>query len=54
MPAHENTSTGRRFLISIGVTFAILIAAVTGDYWTGSLALLSDAATSLGTPSPLA
>lgn len=44
MPAHENTNTGRRFLISIGVTFAILIAEVIGGFWTGSLALLSDAA----------
>ncbi len=44
MQAHENTNTGKRFLISIGVTFAILIAEVIGGYWTGSLALLSDAA----------
>jgi len=44
MPPHENTSTGRRFLISIGITFAILIAEVIGGLWTGSLALLSDAA----------
>ncbi|WP_423226350.1 cation diffusion facilitator family transporter [Candidatus Amarolinea aalborgensis] len=43
MPAHENTNIGRRFLISIGVTLAILIAEVIGGYWTGSLALLSDA-----------
>jgi len=44
MQAHENTNTGTRFLISIGVTFGILIAEVIGGYWTGSLALLSDAA----------
>jgi cobalt-zinc-cadmium efflux system protein len=44
MQAHENTKTGKRFLISIGVTFAILIAEVIGGFWTGSLALLSDAA----------
>lgn len=44
MPAHENSNTGRRFLISIGVTLAILIAEVIGGLWTGSLALLSDAA----------
>ncbi|MGB9522029.1 MAG: cation diffusion facilitator family transporter, partial [Anaerolineales bacterium] len=31
-------------MISIGVTLAILIAEVIGGYWTGSLALLSDAA----------
>jgi len=44
MQAHENNNTGNRFLLSIGVTFAILIAEVIGGYWTGSLALLSDAA----------
>ncbi|MGB9591563.1 MAG: cation diffusion facilitator family transporter [Candidatus Kryptoniota bacterium] len=44
MQAHENKQIGTRFLISIGVTFAILIAEVVGGYWTGSLALLSDAA----------
>jgi cobalt-zinc-cadmium efflux system protein len=44
MQAHENSNTGKRFLLSIGVTFAILIVEVIGGYWTGSLALLSDAA----------
>jgi len=44
MQAHENSNTGKRFLLSIGVTFAILIAEVIGGYWTGSLSLLSDAA----------
>lgn len=44
MQAHENSKTGKRFLLSIGVTFAILIAEVIGGYWTGSLSLLSDAA----------
>ncbi len=44
MPAHEDNQIGTRFLISIGVTFIILIAEVLGGYWTGSLALLSDAA----------
>lgn len=44
MLAHESTGIGKRFLISIGVTFAILIAEVIGGFWTGSLALLSDAA----------
>ncbi len=44
MPVHENTSIGRRFLISIGVTIAILAVEIIGGYWTGSLALLSDAA----------
>ncbi len=44
MPAHEDSTIGRRFLISIGVTIAILIVEIIGGYWTGSLALLSDAA----------
>ena len=44
MQAHENSNTGNRFLLSIGITFAILIAEIIGGYWTGSLALLSDAA----------
>ncbi|HNT75175.1 MAG TPA: cation diffusion facilitator family transporter [Anaerolineae bacterium] len=44
MKPHENTQTGRRFLLSIGLTCAVLIAEVIGGYWTGSLALLSDAA----------
>lgn len=44
MQAHENSKTGKRFLLSIGVTFTILIAEVIGGYWTGSLSLLSDAA----------
>jgi cobalt-zinc-cadmium efflux system protein len=44
MPSHDDTTLGRRFLISIGITFAILIAEVAGGLWTGSLALLSDAA----------
>ncbi len=44
MQAHENSNIGKRFLLSIGVTFAILVAEIIGGYWTGSLALLSDAA----------
>ena len=44
MRPHETDAMGRRFLISIGLTFAILIAEVAGGFWTGSLALLSDAA----------
>lgn len=44
MQTHENSNTGKRFLLSIGITFAILIAEVIGGYWTSSLALLSDAA----------
>jgi cobalt-zinc-cadmium efflux system protein len=44
MPSHETTLLGKRFLLSIGITLAILLAEVIGGYWTGSLALLSDAA----------
>ena len=44
MLAHENINTGKRFLLSIGLTLAILIAEVAGGIWTGSLALLSDSA----------
>lgn len=44
MQAHENNNIGKRFLLSITLTFAILVAEVIGGYWTGSLALLSDAA----------
>jgi len=44
MLPHNNTNTGNRFLLSIGLTFAILIAEAAGGFWTGSLALLSDAA----------
>ena len=44
MRPHETDAMGRRFLISIGVTFAILIAEIAGGLWTGSLALLSDSA----------
>jgi len=44
MHHHEDTNTGSRFLLSIGLTLAILIAEVAGGLWTGSLALLSDSA----------
>jgi len=44
MPAHDTALMGKRFLISIGITLAILLAEVLGGFWTGSLALLSDAA----------
>ena len=44
MPSHETTLLGRRFLISIGITLVILLGEVIGGLWTGSLALLSDAA----------
>ena len=44
MPSHENTTIGKRFLISMGLTAMILLAEVAGGLYTGSLALLSDAA----------
>ena len=44
MPPHENSAIGKRFLLSIGLTALILVAEVMGGLWTGSLALLSDAA----------
>ena len=44
MHHHENINIGKRFLLSIGLTLAILIAEFGGGLWTGSLALLSDSA----------
>jgi len=44
MISHPSESIERRFLISIALTGFILIAEVIGGWWTGSLALLSDAA----------
>ncbi|MBT7781567.1 MAG: cation transporter [Anaerolineae bacterium] len=44
MQPHPDTGIEKRFLISIFVTLLILLAEVIGGYWTGSLALLSDAA----------
>ncbi len=44
MISHQSRSIERRFLITIGLTGFILIAEVIGAWWTGSLALLSDAA----------
>jgi len=44
MKPHQSQSTERRFLISLALTGFILIAEVIGAWWTGSLALLSDAA----------
>jgi cobalt-zinc-cadmium efflux system protein len=44
MIAHPSKSTERRFLISLILTGFILIVEVAGGWWTGSLALLSDAA----------
>lgn len=39
-----HTSAERRFLLSLGLTSLILVVEVAGGVWTGSLALLSDAA----------
>jgi len=41
---HPNKAIENRFILSMLLTFAILIAEVIGGFWTGSLALLSDAA----------
>ncbi len=44
MPQHKNQTIEKRFLISLTLTALILAAEVIGGLWTGSLALLSDAA----------
>jgi cobalt-zinc-cadmium efflux system protein len=44
MHTHINTGVEKRFVISIILTILILVAEVIGGIWTGSLALLSDAA----------
>lgn len=44
MNPHPNKTLENKFVISMVFTFAILIAEVVGGFWTGSLALLSDAA----------
>ena len=44
MNPHPNKAIENRFVLSMLLTFAILIAEVVGGFWTGSLALLSDAA----------
>jgi cobalt-zinc-cadmium efflux system protein len=44
MHTHINTGVEKRFIISIVLTVLILVAEVIGGIWTGSLALLSDAA----------
>lgn len=44
MNPHPNKALENRFVLSMLLTAAILIAEVIGGYWTGSLALLSDAA----------
>lgn len=44
MPPHADTGIQKRFILSIGLTTGILILELVGGWWTGSLALLSDAA----------
>jgi cobalt-zinc-cadmium efflux system protein len=44
MRQHQNQAIEKRFLISLALTAMILVAEVLGGLWTGSLALLSDAA----------
>jgi len=44
MKPHPNSGVEKRFLISITLTALILVAEIIGGLWTGSLALLSDAA----------
>jgi cobalt-zinc-cadmium efflux system protein len=44
MHTHINNGVEKRFVISIVLTVMILVAEVIGGFWTGSLALLSDAA----------
>ena len=44
MHPHTHTGVERRFLLSIGLTLVIFAAELIGGLWTGSLALLSDAA----------
>lgn len=44
MPPHPNQTLERRFILSLVLTGLVLVAEVLGGFWTGSLALLSDAA----------
>jgi cobalt-zinc-cadmium efflux system protein len=44
MQNHVNNGLEKRFVISITLTILILVAELFGGIWTGSLALLSDAA----------
>lgn len=44
MQPHQNRGVERRFILSMSLTALILVAEVIGGLWTGSLALLSDAA----------
>ncbi len=44
MNPHPDKAIENRFIISMILTAAILVAEIIGGFWTGSLALLSDAA----------
>ena len=44
MNPHPNKTIENSFIISMILTAVILVAEIVGSYWTGSLALLSDAA----------
>ncbi len=44
MPSHKNLNIEKRFILSFIVTALILAGEVAGGIFTGSLALLSDAA----------
>jgi cobalt-zinc-cadmium efflux system protein len=44
MNPHPSKSLENKFVLSMILTAAILIVEVIGGFWTGSLALLSDAA----------
>ncbi len=44
MHTHTNSGASRRLILSLALTSLVLVAEVVGGIWTGSLALLSDAA----------
>lgn len=44
MNPYPNKALENKFVLSMLLTAAILVAEVIGGFWTGSLALLSDAA----------
>lgn len=44
MKSHETKIVERRFLVACLITGSILLVEIVGSWWTGSLALLSDAA----------
>jgi len=44
MQTRDTNNTQKRFILSIALTSLILVAEIIGGIWSGSLALLSDAA----------